>query len=96
MLEEPRPVQIASLQHPQHKALAEPSGDAGDKACRGGAVLLVKPGAEDFVHRAERQPAARQDTVDRGNLKRQRPMPQRAWPLDPADAVLQGGELGGR
>jgi len=92
VLSQPRSVQIAALQDPQYKAgiiyLGDPPGDAGGEPGHGGAVFLVGAGAENFVHRAERQPATRQDAVDRGNLKRQHPMPQRAWPLDPADAIL--------
>jgi len=90
------PVKIAALQDPQHKTLAEPPGDTGGKPGCGGAVFLVGTGAEDFMHRAERQSAARQGAVERLDLKRQRPMSQRARPLDPADTVLQGDKLGDR
>lgn len=92
MLGQPRPVEIAAFQDPQHEALAKPPGDADSKPRRGGGVFLIRAGAKEFVHRAERQPAARQDAVDRVDSKRQHPVAQRARPFNPADAVLQGNK----
>jgi len=59
MLGQPRPVQIAAFQDPQHEALAEPPGDAGGKARGGGAIFLIGAGAVEFMHGTKRQPAAR-------------------------------------
>lgn len=95
MLGQPRSVQIAAFQDPQHEALAKPPGDASGKPRRGGGVFLVGAGAMKFMDGAKRQPAARQDAIDRRDSKRQHPVPQRARPFDPADAVLQGDEGGG-
>jgi len=66
--------------------------DAGGKAGRGGGVFLVAALAEDLVHGAERQPAARQGAVDRHDIERQDAMARR--PLDPADLITERGEIG--
>ncbi len=95
MLGQPRPVQIATLRGPQHETWADSSSDPGGKARRGGAIFLIGAAAENFVHRPQCQPAARQGAVDRSDMKRQYPMAQGARPFDPADAVLQGDEGGG-
>jgi len=91
---EPRPIQITLLQAPQDDAVTRSPGDAGGEARGGGAILLIDAAAEDFVQRAQGQPACRQGAVDRRGPKRQRSMPQRVRPLDPADAVLQSDQAG--
>jgi hypothetical protein len=96
VLGQPRPVKVALLEAPQHGPFVEAPGDAGDKPRGGGAILLIGSGAEDFMHRAERQPAIRQDLIDRRDSKRQHSVTRRAIPLDAADALLQSGETGGR
>jgi hypothetical protein len=93
---EPRPIQITLLQAPQDDAVTHSPGDAGGEARGGGAIFLVDAGAEDFVQRAQGQPAARQGVVDRRGPKRQHATAQRVWPLDPADAVLQSDKGGSR
>jgi hypothetical protein len=110
MLGQAWPKKIVALQRPQDGAryfplllqricsgkASDPHGDAGGETRRGGAIFLVGAAAVDFMQRAERQSAARQDAIDRLDSERQYPMPQRAGPLDPADAVLQGDKRGGR
>jgi hypothetical protein len=98
VLGETRSVQIVLLEAPQHEAagIAQPSGDGGGKAGRGGAVFLVGTGAENLVHRAECQPALRQGAVDRRDAERQHPMAHRVRPLDAPDALLQINKLGRR
>jgi hypothetical protein len=66
---------------------AKAGEDAGDKAGSGGGVLLVAAGAENFVHRAEREAALRQGAVDRGDAERQYAM--LGWPFEPPDPIAK-------
>jgi hypothetical protein len=66
--------------------------DAGGEPGRRGAVLLVAAGAEDLVHRAQGEAAARQGLVDRRDAERQDAMPRRL--LDPSDPIAKPGEIG--
>src|SRR5439155_14220471 len=91
--EETGAVEIGALQAPQDGASAEPGEDGGGKPCGGGAVLLVAALPEDLVDGAEREPAAGQRAVDRGDAKRQDAVADRR--LDLADALAQRGEGGG-
>ncbi len=88
MCGEPRPVQIALLEAPQDHAVWNPSGDGGSESGSGGAVLLVRTGAENLVQRAQCQSAARQSAVERRDPKRQYPVAHRVRPLDAPDALL--------
>ena len=90
MRRDPRSVKIAVFEAPQDDAVPESPGDAGGKPSTSGAVFLVDAGPEDFVQRAQRQTAARQEAVDRGDAEREHPVAQRVRTLDPPDAVLQG------
>jgi hypothetical protein len=91
---EPRPVKITVLQAPQYKPIADSPGDARYKTGGGRTIFLIGAGAEDFVQRTQRQPAARQGTIDSIDPKGQYAMMQRIGPLDTANALLQGGEAG--
>jgi hypothetical protein len=70
----PRPVQIAVPEAPQHHAkpisLGDSSGDAGGKPGGCGAIFLIRAAPDDFVQRAQGQPAVRQGLVERGDAKR--------------------------
>ena len=72
--------------------VAEAGEDTGGKTGGRGAVFLVAAGAEDFVHGAEREAAARQRAVDRIDPERQHTVPRR--PLDPSDPLTQRAQLG--
>jgi hypothetical protein len=93
---QPRPVKIAPLEAPQHEAVAETPGNAGDKPGRCGAILLIGPGAEDFMHRAQGQAAARQHPIERRDSERQHPVTPGIRPFDAADTVLKIDKAGGR
>ena len=96
---QPRAIQIGLAKAPQHDALthpravtgrvcsrwvrAKPGQDAGREAGCGGAVFLIAARPDDLVHGAERQPAARQDGVDRRRVERQHAVSRRL--LEPAD-----------
>jgi hypothetical protein len=72
---------------------AEPGEDAGSKTRGSGAVFLVAAFSDDLVHGAEREPAARQGAIDRGDAERQDAMPGRL--LDLSDALAKRAEAGG-
>ena len=58
-----------------------------DKPGSGGTVFLVAGGAETFVHRAQRQPPARQNAIDRVNSEGQDTM--RGWLLNRPNALAK-------
>jgi hypothetical protein len=97
MQPQPRPVQIRLLQAPQYRTAAtcsaESGQDASSKAGSSGAVFLVAADTEDFVQRAERQPAIRQGVVDGRDPERQHAMLCRHF--EPSDMVAQHAEGGG-
>jgi hypothetical protein len=93
VLGEARPVKVAVLQTPQHEAAADSPDDAGGKSGRGRGILLIRPGAEDFMQRAQGQPAFRQSAVDRRDAKRQRAVRPRRAAFDAPDALLQINEM---
>jgi hypothetical protein len=68
--------------------------DAGGKGGGERAILLVAVCPEDLVQGAPRQPAARQNSVDRGDAERNYPMGCRRRPLDPPDMLTQRREKG--
>ena len=70
---------------------AEPAEDAGGEGGGKRAILLVAAHAEDLVHGAAREPAARQGPVDRGDAERQHPMHRRCRPLDPPNPFAKFG-----
>ena len=90
--EKARPIQIRPLQAPQYGPRTEAGEEAGDKAASGGAVLFVAASAEEFVHRAQGETAARQSIVDQRDTERQDAAAYRL--LDVPDALAQGGETG--
>jgi hypothetical protein len=91
-----RPVKIAPLQAPQHESAPKAPDNAGDKPGGSRAILLIGPGAEDFVHRAQGHPALRQRPVKRCDSKWQHPVTPGIRPFEPANAVLQIDKAGGR
>jgi len=66
---------------------SEPGEDAGGEARRGGTVFLIAAGAGYLVHGAEREAAARQGIVERGDAKGQHAMP--GGLLDMPDLIAQ-------
>ena len=90
---EARTVQIRPLLAPQHRPTPQPRQNPGDKPASNGAVLLVAANPEEFVQRPEREAAAGQRGVDRGDTEWQHAVPDR--PLQPGDPVAQRVEGGG-
>ncbi len=69
------------------RASTKPGEDGGGETCCGGAVFLVAAGAGYFVHGTEREAAARQGAIERGDAEGQHAMPDGL--LDMPDLVTQ-------
>lgn len=105
MRQQPQPIQIVPFQAPQHETRtrsrfprplpvrrAEPGKNGGNEPGGSGAVFLIGPGAQYFVQCAERQPAAGQRAIDRGNPKGNDTVNLRR--LDPAKMGAKSVEAG--
>ncbi len=102
--DQPRRVEVAPAAYPKHRALrpwrgAEKACEQGQAETGGGAIVPFRPAALDLVQATERQAAARQMGVERGQPERcgpperRDPGGMRAAALQLADARTQGREI---